>query len=84
MLSFYEKLFPESRNDTKHVLMFCGLGIYLQMTVDDAIEFSEKREKVMEDKLNIIVSEASKIKATMKLVLEVRTLKGKGSHYLIT
>lgn len=55
------------------------------MTLDDAIEFSNKREAVLVEKLNITVSQANKIKATIKLVFEVRTLEAKGSfNNLIT
>lgn len=59
--------------------MFCGLGIYLHMTVNDAIEFSGKREKILQQKLNILISKSNKTKATIKLVFEVRTRKGKAS-----
>ena len=51
--------------------MYCGLGIYLEMDLDHALHFSEKREKLLEQKLNTLIKQANKIKATTKLVFEV-------------
>jgi len=63
--------------DTSRVSVYLGLGIYLEMSRDEAIEYIDKREKVLESKRKILLEKASNIKAHIKLVLEgLRELQG--------
>jgi prefoldin subunit 5 len=63
--------------DTSNVYVYLGLGIYLQMTREEAIAFIGKRQKVLEGKRTVLIEKASTIKAHIKLVLEgLRELQG--------
>lgn len=47
------------------------MGFYLQMTFDEAINFIEKKKIVLEQELNEITNVCCKIKANIKIVLQV-------------
>lgn len=47
------------------------MGFYLQMTFDEAINFIEKKKIALEQELNEITNVCCKIKANIKIVLQV-------------
>lgn len=50
------------------------MGFYVEYSLDEAIAFIDKKEKVLNEELESLRNQASKIKAHIKLVLEVRNI----------
>ena len=74
---FVEAVVP----DTSQVSVYLGLGIYLEMSREEAVNFIEKREKILESRREVLLQKASNIKAHIKLVLEgLRELQGISSE----
>ena len=46
-----------------------GMGFYVEMTLEEALHFIDKKEKLLNQQLNQLSTESSKIKANIKLVL---------------
>lgn len=49
-----------------------GFGFFLEMTHDEALAFIEKKVSVINSKIDVLTKDAAKIKAHIKLVLQVR------------
>lgn len=65
--NFYiEALVP----DASVVIISIGMGLYLEMTTDKALEFIVTRTKLLDGKCSSLTQEAAYIRAQMKLVLE--------------
>lgn len=63
--------------DTRTVSVYLGLGIYLEMSREEAIDFISKQEQFLESKRRALLQKACAIKAHIKLVLEgLRELQG--------
>lgn len=52
--------------------MGVGLDIYLEMTLAEALTFIEKKITKMNEHVNLLSKDLAKIKAHIKLVIEVR------------
>ena len=46
-----------------------GLGLFLELNHSEALEFIDKRKKLLEKKTEILTEESTKIKANIKLVI---------------
>ena len=49
-----------------------GFGFFVEFTLDEALHFIEKKEKLLNDRSDKLSSEVIKIKAHIRLVLEVK------------
>lgn len=56
--------------DTSTVSVYLGLGVYLDMPIDEAMVFLEKRRQILESKKQSVGDRVSLINAHIKLVLE--------------
>lgn len=56
--------------DTSTVSVYLGLGVYLDMPIDEAMVFLEKRRQILESKRQSVGDRVSLINAHIKLVLE--------------
>ncbi|KAI1287379.1 Protein UXT [Halotydeus destructor] len=56
--------------DAKKIFVYCGLGFYVELSLDEAMRFIEKKEVYLRSKLEIYGNQENKIKAHIKLVLE--------------
>ena len=52
--------------------MYLGLGVYLEMPVDDAVVYIRKRRDMLEQRRSLLIQKASHIKANIRLLYEVR------------
>ena len=60
-----------------------GLGLFLELNHSEALEFIDKRKKLLEKKTEILTEESTKIKANIKLVIHgLRELQGLKSEDL--
>ena len=57
-------------DDPSKIFVEIGLGFYLELTLDEAQNFVDKKVAALEEKSRDLTSEASKIKANIRLVLE--------------
>ncbi|KAI8366042.1 Prefoldin subunit-domain-containing protein [Radiomyces spectabilis] len=56
--------------DTTYIYVNVGFGFHVQFTLDEALAFIEKKEKRLESLASEQASEADKIRAHIKMVLE--------------
>lgn len=64
-------------DDPSSAIVYLGLGFYLQMTLEEALDFLSKRKSMLELKRKSFATAASKINANIRLVLEgLRELQG--------
>lgn len=56
--------------DSRYVYILVGYGYFVQMTLEEALDFIEKKTKVLSDKSQVLTKDSAKIKAHIKLVLE--------------
>lgn len=49
-----------------------GFGFFLEMTHDEALAFIEKKVSMINSKIDVLTKDAAKVKAHIKLVLQVR------------
>ncbi|CAG8454883.1 2891_t:CDS:2 [Ambispora gerdemannii] len=59
--------------DTMYIFVNVGFGFHVQLTLVEAIEFIDRKEKVLQRKAEQYTKKASNIKANIKLVLEALT-----------
>ncbi|CAG8439324.1 7442_t:CDS:2 [Ambispora leptoticha] len=59
--------------DTTYIFVNVGFGFHVQLTLAEAIEFIDRKEKVLQRKAEQYTIKESKIKANIKLVLEALT-----------
>ena len=50
-----------------------GYGFFLEMTLDEALNFIEKKVKILQEQADCLTKDAAKIKGHVRLVLEVST-----------
>ena len=60
-----------TREDTANVSVYLGLGVYLNMPIDDAMVFLRKRAEMLGKKREVLIQKACHIKANIKLMYEV-------------
>ena len=54
-----------------------GLGFFLEMTYDEALDFIGQKTKLLDQKAEVLTKESSKIKANIKIVLHgLREIQG--------
>ena len=72
--NFYAKA---SVKNPQKVFVDVGLGLFLELTHDEALNFIEKKTKSLDEKVAKLTQESSKIKANIKVVLHgLRELQG--------
>lgn len=80
--NFYAK--AKVKNPQK-VFVDVGLGLFVELTHVEALNFIEKRTKSLDEKVEKLTQESSKIKANIKLVLHgLRELQGLDPNDLST
>lgn len=57
-------------SDSSKIFVFIGLGFFLEMTLDEALSFTDKRTKFLTENSDRLTSDAVKVKANIRLVLE--------------
>ena len=74
--------------DPSKIFVEIGLGFYLELTLDEAEKFVDKKVSVLEEKSRQPTEQSSKIKANIRLVLEglrelqnISNEKGKQTNY---
>ncbi|RWS29027.1 protein UXT-like protein [Leptotrombidium deliense] len=65
--NFYAKCVIPS---TDRILIFVGLGFYLEMTIKEATEFLHKKEAILNEEANSLSKEAHKVKAHIAVVMK--------------
>lgn len=58
--------------DASMIYVKVGFGFFLEMTHDEALAFIEKKVSMINSKIDVLTKDAAKIKAHIKLVLQVR------------
>lgn len=56
--------------DTSKIFISIGYGFYLEMTLKEALKFIEKKIKFINETIDELTQQASKIKANIRIVLE--------------
>ncbi|XP_052807924.1 protein UXT-like [Mya arenaria] len=56
--------------DPRTIFVFVGYGFFVEMSFDEAIKFIDKRTKFLNDHTDHLTSEANKVKANIRLVIE--------------
>ncbi|KAL4231150.1 hypothetical protein ACF0H5_008733 [Mactra antiquata] len=56
--------------DATKICVFIGFGFFLEMTLDEALKFIDKRTKFLTEHSDKLSSDALKVKANIRLVLE--------------
>ncbi|KAG0240250.1 hypothetical protein BGW41_007089 [Actinomortierella wolfii] len=56
--------------DTKYIYVNVGFGFHAQLTLDEALEFINKKEKHLHKKAEVYTAKAAKIRANIQLVFE--------------
>ena len=69
ILLIYLKL----RSDPSMICVAIGYGFFLEMTLDEALNFIEKKVKILQEQADCLTKDAAKIKGHVRLVLEVST-----------
>jgi len=59
------------RPDTSKIFVSVGFGFFVEFTLSEALKFIEKKSKFLTTKTTELTADASRIKAHIKLVLEV-------------
>ncbi|CAI2169874.1 8743_t:CDS:2 [Funneliformis geosporum] len=59
--------------DTTYIYVNVGFGFHVQFTLDEAIGFIEKKEKLLQKKSDQYTRDVAKINAHIKLVYEALT-----------
>lgn len=57
--------------DASMIYVKVGFGFFLEMTHDEALAFIEKKVAMINSKIEVLTKDAAKIKAHIKLVLQV-------------
>jgi len=57
--------------DPSKICVNIGLDVYIEMSLDEAVNFTEKKIAVLEKQAAQLSEDATKVKAHIKLVLEV-------------
>lgn len=60
------------RPDTKYIYINVGFGFHVQMTLEEALMFIEKKNKQLQNRADKYSEEAAKIRANIKLVTYYR------------
>lgn len=66
--NFYAHALVE--NEARTVLVAVGLGFFVEMSYEQALEFCEKKVKMLRDECEELNGQAAHIKANIKFVLE--------------
>jgi hypothetical protein len=61
-------------DDTEKANVYLGLGVYMEMPIQDASVYLGKRKEMLHQKRLVLIEKANLIKANIKLVYEVRDL----------
>lgn len=56
--------------DPRKIILHVGMGFYVEVTLEEALSFIEKKEAAINQQLKQLTSQACKIKAHIKLVLD--------------
>jgi hypothetical protein len=65
---FFHTFFP--RPSTEFIFVNVGLNFQVQFTIEEAIQFIEKKESYLIQKIDKLSTEASIIKANMKIMTD--------------
>lgn len=57
--------------DASMIYVKVGFGFFLEMTHDETLAFIEKKVAMINSKIEVLTKDAAKIKAHIKLVLQV-------------
>ena len=60
--------------DCSRICVSAGLGFYIEMTLEEALKFIQKKTKLLNSVAENLTKDTSRIKAHIKLVLEVREI----------
>ena len=60
------------RPDTSHIMVYVGYGFYVEFTLSEALKFIEKKVSHLTKSSEELTKQATKIKAHIKFVIEVR------------
>ncbi|XP_064633346.1 protein UXT homolog [Lineus longissimus] len=67
--------------DTSMICVCVGFGFYVEMTMDEALDFIDKKTSFLKMSVDQLTKDAAKVKAHIKLVLEgLRELQNISSH----
>ena len=61
-----------NRPDTSHIFVQVGFGFYVEFELPEALRFIEKKTARLTELSDELTRDSNKIKANIKLVLEVR------------
>lgn len=56
--------------DATRIFVFVGFGFFLELTLDEALKFIDKRVKFLTENTDRLTSDIVKVKANIRLVLE--------------
>lgn len=56
--------------DATRILVFVGFGFFLELTLDEALKFIDKRTKFLTENTDRLTSDIVKVKSNIRLVLE--------------
>ena len=59
------------RPDVNHIYVNVGLGIHVQLTLNEALDFIEKRIKILNEKVSLSTKKSAKIKGDIRYVYEL-------------
>uniref|UniRef100_A0A3B1ILU2 Protein UXT n=1 Tax=Astyanax mexicanus TaxID=7994 RepID=A0A3B1ILU2_ASTMX len=60
--------------DTSKIFVAVGYGFFVEFTLSEALKFIEKKTKQLTEYTEVLTKDAAKIKANIRLVLEVNIL----------
>ena len=66
--------------DPKKIFVFVGFGFFVELTLDEALKFIDKRTKFLTENTDRLTKDMVKVKANIRLVLEgLREIQSLGS-----
>jgi len=66
--------------DPKKIFVFVGFGFFVELTLDEALKFIDKRTKFLTENTDRLTKDMLKVKANIRLVLEgLREIQSLGS-----
>lgn len=62
------------RPDTSKIFVCVGFGFFVELTLSEALKFIDKKSKILTSRSDFLTADAARIKAHIKLVMEVSNL----------
>ena len=70
------------RPDASYIYVCVGYGFYVQFTLPEALKFIEKKSRQLTEQSDQLTRDAAKVKAHIKLVLQVSYLHFKPLQFI--